>query len=93
MAELAVVKVKGDRCLDNDGSQLLTLVGNSFILVVVFETRVPIGLVRVFSERAANELQSLTERYEATLDQGGEVLSEDFDESLLEELDEVFGSL
>jgi len=71
----------------------LSDVGSSFILVVVFETRVPIGLVRVFTERAARELQLLTDRYETALDQAGEAFSEGFGESLLDELDEVFGSL
>jgi predicted regulator of Ras-like GTPase activity (Roadblock/LC7/MglB family) len=71
----------------------LSDVDSSFILVVVFETRVPIGLVRVFTERAARELRSLTDRYETALDQAGVVVSEDFDESVLDQLDEVFGSL
>jgi predicted regulator of Ras-like GTPase activity (Roadblock/LC7/MglB family) len=97
-AELArqLGETKPFRILFHEGERrhlYLSDVGNSFILVVVFETRIPIGLVRVFSERAANELQSLTDRYEAALDQTEEALSEDFDESLLDELDEVFGSL
>jgi len=49
--------------------------------------------VRVFTERAARELQLLTDRYETALDQAGEAFSEGFGESLLDELDEVFGSL
>ncbi|MBA7683583.1 hypothetical protein ES703_91955 [subsurface metagenome] len=31
MAELAVIKVEGKRCLSNDGCQLFTLAGNGFI--------------------------------------------------------------
>jgi predicted regulator of Ras-like GTPase activity (Roadblock/LC7/MglB family) len=68
-------------------------VGGSLLLVVVFETRVPIGLVRVFTERAARELLPLTHRYETSLEQAGQLVSEAFDESLLDELDDAFGSL
>lgn len=68
-------------------------VGSSFILIVVFEARVPIGLVRVFTERAAVELLPLIQKYETALEQAGGVLSEAFDDSLLDELDETFGSL
>jgi predicted regulator of Ras-like GTPase activity (Roadblock/LC7/MglB family) len=97
-AELArqLGEAKPFRILFHEGERrhlYLSDVGSSFILVVVFETRVPIGLVRVFSERAALELESLTDKYETALDRAGAVLSEDFDESLLDELDEVFGSL
>lgn len=68
-------------------------VGGSLLLVVVFETRVPIGLVRVFTERAARELLPLTYRYETSLEQAEQLASEAFDESLLDELDDAFGSL
>jgi predicted regulator of Ras-like GTPase activity (Roadblock/LC7/MglB family) len=68
-------------------------VGGSLLLVVVFETRVPIGLVRVFTERAARELLPLTHRYETSLEQAGQLVGEAFDESLLDELDDAFGSL
>jgi predicted regulator of Ras-like GTPase activity (Roadblock/LC7/MglB family) len=70
----------------------LTEVGGSLLLVVVFESHVPIGLVRVFTERAARELLPLTHRYETSLAQAGQLVSEAFDESLLDELDDAFGS-
>jgi predicted regulator of Ras-like GTPase activity (Roadblock/LC7/MglB family) len=71
----------------------LTDVGGSLLLVVVFEARVPIGLVRVFTERAARELLPLIDEYETSLEQAGQLVSEGFDESLLDELDDAFGSL
>jgi predicted regulator of Ras-like GTPase activity (Roadblock/LC7/MglB family) len=97
-AELArqLGEAKPFRMLFHEGEHrhlYLSDVGNSFILVVVFESRVPIGLVRVFTERAARELQSLTDSYETALEQAGAVVSEDFDDSLLDQLDQVFGSL
>jgi len=97
-AELAkqLGEVKPFRMLFHEGERrhlYLSEVGSSLILVVVFETRVPIGLVRVFTDRAARELQPLTDRYETGLEQAGGVVSEDFDESLLDQLDEAFGSL
>ena len=97
-AELArqLGEAKPFRILFHEGEQrhlYLSDVGGSLLLVVVFETRIPIGLVRVFTERAARELLPLTSRYETTLEQAGGVVSETFDESLLDEMDEAFGSL
>lgn len=97
-AELArqLGEAKPFRMLFHEGEQrhlYLSDVGGSFLLVVVFETHIPIGLVRVFTERAARELLPLTFRYETTLERAGGVMSEAFDESVLDELDEAFGSL
>jgi predicted regulator of Ras-like GTPase activity (Roadblock/LC7/MglB family) len=97
-AELArqLGEAKPFRMLFHEGEQrhlYLSDVGNSLILIVVFETRVPIGLVRVFTERAARELLPLKAKYETALEQAGGVVSEAFDESLLDELDEAFGSV
>lgn len=97
-AELArqLGEAKPFRMLFHEGEQrhlYLSDVGNSLILIVVFETSIPIGLVRVFTERAALELLPLTERYETALDQARGVLDEAFDESLSDELDGAFGAL
>jgi predicted regulator of Ras-like GTPase activity (Roadblock/LC7/MglB family) len=97
-AELArqLGEAKPFRILFHEGERrhlYLSDVGSSFILVVVFESRVPIGLVRVFTERASRELLPLTERYETALEQAGGMVSETFDRSLLDRLDEALGSL
>ena len=97
-AELArqLGEAKPFRILFHEGESrhlYLSDVGSSLLLIVVFDTRIPIGLVRVFTERAAQELLPLTSRYETALEQAGGVVSETFDESLLDELDEAFGSL
>jgi predicted regulator of Ras-like GTPase activity (Roadblock/LC7/MglB family) len=83
------------RILFHEGEQrhlYLSDVGNSLILIVVFDTKVPIGLVRVFTERASRALLPLTDRYEMALDHARDVLSEAFDESLSDELDGAFGA-
>jgi predicted regulator of Ras-like GTPase activity (Roadblock/LC7/MglB family) len=97
-AELArqLGESKPFRILFHEGERrhlYLTDVGNSLILIVVFETRVPIGLVRVFSERAAQELLPLVDEYETDLEQAGAMLNDAFDDSLLDELDEALGTL
>jgi predicted regulator of Ras-like GTPase activity (Roadblock/LC7/MglB family) len=97
-AELArqLGEVKPFRMLFHEGEQrhlYLSDVGNSLILIVVFETRVPIGLVRVFTERAAQALLPLKEKYETALEQAKGVVSEAFDESLFDELDKAFGPI
>lgn len=97
-AELArqLGEAKPFRILFHEGEDrhlYLSDVGNSLILIVVFETKVPIGLVRVFTERAARELLPLTDRYESALDHARGLLSETFDESLSDELDGAFGAV
>jgi predicted regulator of Ras-like GTPase activity (Roadblock/LC7/MglB family) len=97
-AELArqLGEAKPFRILFHEGERrhlYLSDVGSSLLLVVVFDTRVPIGLVRVFTERAARELLPVTSRYETALEQAGGMVSDTFDESLLDELDGAFGPL
>ena len=96
-AELArqLGEAKPFRHLFHEGEQrhlYLSDVGSSLILIVVFETNVPIGLVRVFTERAAQELLPLTDSYESAIDYTHSVLNGAFDEALSDELDGVFGA-
>lgn len=97
-AELArqLGEAKPFHMLFHEGEQrhlYLCDVGNSLILIVVFEARVPIGLVRVFTERAARELLTVKDKYETAMEQARGVVTEAFDETLLGELDEAFGSV
>jgi hypothetical protein len=71
----------------------LSAVGGSLILVVVFEATVPIGLVRLFTERAVKELLQLTDEFEAALERAGGAFGETFEESLDDKLEDAFGSL
>ena len=71
----------------------LSSIGTSLILAVVFEATVPIGLVRLFTERAAKELLQLTDQFEAALEQAGGAFGETFEHSLTDELEDTFGSL
>jgi predicted regulator of Ras-like GTPase activity (Roadblock/LC7/MglB family) len=68
-------------------------VGSSFILVVIFRSTVPIGLVRLFTERAVKELLRLTDQFEEALEQAGGAFSETFEDSLSDQLEDIFGSL
>ena len=70
----------------------LSTVGSSLILAVVFEATVPIGLVRLFTERAVKELLQLTDQFEAALEQAGGAFSETFEDTLADELEDAFGS-
>jgi len=71
----------------------LSSIGSSLILAVVFEAAVPIGLVRLFTERAVKELLQLTQEFETALEQAGGAFSETFEDSLADELEDAFGSL
>ncbi len=71
----------------------LSSIGSSLILAVVFQAAVPIGLVRLFTERAVKELLHLTDAFEAALEEAGGAFSETFEDSLADELEDAFGSL
>ena len=96
-AELArqLGEAKPFRILFHEGERhhlYLCSVGGSFILVVVFMSTVPIGLVRLFTERAVEELLKLTDRFEVALERVGGAFSEAFEDSLNDRLEDIFGS-
>mgnify|MGYP001826881908 CR=1 FL=1 len=97
-AELArqLGEAKPFRILFHEGERhhlYLCSVGGSFILVVVFTSTVPIGLVRLFTERALGELLKLAGQFEVALERVGGAFSETFEDSLNDRLEDVFGSL
>jgi predicted regulator of Ras-like GTPase activity (Roadblock/LC7/MglB family) len=65
----------------------LSQVGNSFLLAVVFDIEVQIGLVRLFSKRATEELLALADEYEKIVQQTPSMMEAGFDTSLDEALD------
>ncbi len=97
-AELArqLGESKPFRILFHEGERhhlYLSVAGSSLILIVVFAATVPIGLVRLFTERAVKELLQLASEFEAALEQAGGAFSESFEESLADELEDAFGQL
>lgn len=47
-------------------------IAGSFILIVIFRTETPIGLVRLFAKRAVEQLIPLTEEFESVMGPPGE---------------------
>jgi predicted regulator of Ras-like GTPase activity (Roadblock/LC7/MglB family) len=95
MAELS--RQIGER--DPDGSFLhegerkslyLFNIDDSFILIVVFRSSRPVGLIRLFVRRAAERLHPLTDEFEELMGQPTPVPTEDFNAGLAAELEKAF---
>lgn len=65
----------------------LSGVGTSFMLVVVFEASVQIGLVRLYAREANKKLHPLAEKFEDSQQSAGQVISDEFNDALAAELD------
>ncbi len=76
-----------------DKSIYLSSVGESFILIIIFRTDTPIGLVRLFAGRAVEQLHPLAVEFEQNLSQPEEILDADFGAALADELEEAFGEI
>jgi predicted regulator of Ras-like GTPase activity (Roadblock/LC7/MglB family) len=68
----------------------LSQVGSSFLLAVVFEVEVQIGLVRLFSKRAVEELEKLSAQYENLVSQTPSLMEAGFDAAFDDALDNLF---
>ncbi len=69
----------------------LSHIGDSFVLAVVFDAKVQIGLVRIFSKRAVEELTYIEKEFEST--QNSSPLSDmDFGQALDDELGRLLPS-
>lgn len=82
----------GFRLLFHEGEHeniYLSHVGASFMLAVVFSSDVQIGLVRLFSKRAVEELAALATEYENVVSSLPSVMEADFSAALDEELDRL----
>ena len=64
-------------------------VAGSFILIVVFRTDTPVGLMRLFVRRTAEQLHPLTAEFEDLVGQPKQI-SADFGATLASELDRMF---
>lgn len=83
---------KGFRLLFHEGEReniYLSQVGDSFLLAVVFGCEVPIGLVRLFSKRAVDDLSALVGAYEDAVNGVPSVAEGDFTTALEQELDHI----
>ncbi len=71
----------------------LSSVGGSFILIIIFRTATPLGLVRLFAGRAVEQLHPLAAEFEESLNLSGEgeLLGDDFGVALAGELELAFG--
>ena len=69
---------------------LISTVGVSFLLAVVFKNSVQIGLVRLFTKKAVTELLEVAEEFEATRGQVTKIVDSDFTTSLATELERAF---
>lgn len=78
------------RLMFHEGSHrniYLSQVGESFLLAVVFDAEVQIGLVRLFSKRATEELLALADEYEKIVRQTPSMMEAGFDVALDQALD------
>jgi len=77
---------------DNKGIYLFN-VGNSFVLIVIFQINALLGLVRLLGGRAAGQLHALSAQFEEHMNQPHSIPNADFGAALADELDKAFGEL
>jgi predicted regulator of Ras-like GTPase activity (Roadblock/LC7/MglB family) len=69
---------------------LISTVGRSFLLMVIFKTSVRIGLVRLFTKETVADLLEVAGRLEAARGRVAQVVDADFTTSLASELERAF---
>lgn len=69
---------------------LISTVGRSFLLVIIFKTSVRIGLVRLFARGTVTELLEVAKKFEVTSDRVAQIVDTDFTTSLASELERTF---
>ncbi len=65
-------------------------IAGSFILIVIFRTETPIGLVRLFAKRAVEQLLPLTKSFEQVLGPPKTFNPDNFSKGITQELEETF---
>ena len=68
-------------------------VADSFILIVIFQADIPVGLMRLFVRRAAERLHPLTAEFEDVMGAPRQVSNTAFSTTLAQELDSIFEGL
>jgi predicted regulator of Ras-like GTPase activity (Roadblock/LC7/MglB family) len=65
-------------------------IAGSFILIVIFRTETPIGLVRLFAKRAVEQLLPLTKKFEQVMGQPKSFEPDSFSKGITQELEDTF---
>ena len=65
-------------------------IAGSFILIVIFRTETPIGLVRLFAKRAVEQLLPLTEEFENVMGPPGGYAPDDLSKGITDEFEDTF---
>jgi predicted regulator of Ras-like GTPase activity (Roadblock/LC7/MglB family) len=65
-------------------------VGSSFILLVIFRAETLVGMVRLFTGRAAEQLETISRDYETLMGQPKAIPNTDFGTALAGELEKAF---
>ncbi len=65
-------------------------IAGSFILIVIFRSETPIGLVRLFAKRAVEQLLPITDEFEEIMGPPADYSPEDFRKGITQELDDTF---
>ena len=67
---------------------------NSLILIVIFGAETPVGLVRLFAGRAAEELLAMVDQFEELISVPADsTTTADFSAALSSELEKAFGGM
>ena len=68
----------------------ISAVGETMLLVIIFDELSQVGLVRIFARLAVNELLDVAAELEPWLQQAGPLMDGEFGEAVAEGLDEAF---
>lgn len=68
-------------------------VGNSFLLMIVFDISIALGMIRIFTSRAIQSLEKFLENQQEMDDKASEFLDIEFSTLLNKELDKTFNNL
>lgn len=83
----------------NERGIYLSKVSDSFVLIVIFRSEIPLGLVRLFARQGVQQLERLADEFESCVGQpAGEPAFQaegtgtvDFGSALADEMDKAFG--
>jgi predicted regulator of Ras-like GTPase activity (Roadblock/LC7/MglB family) len=97
VTEMAKLVSEGDqfKLLFHEGETqnvLISTVGGSLLLVVIFKASVRVGLVRLLTKETVAELLKVTEKLQAPSDQVTHIVDADFTTSLAGELERAFSN-
>lgn len=68
----------------------LSNVGDNFLLIVIFDIKIALGMIRVFTKRAIDSLQEIVSQAKQEEQKASKFLDVDFSQYLNQELDKAF---